>query len=1344
MELDTHADTCCLGKVAEIVSYTGKYCEVSGFSDSLNKLTDIPIITGAVAVDSPSGNVLILQFHQALYLGENLEGVLMCPNQVRSNGLVVDDCPRHLSANKSSTHSIHDPASDRRLPLKLRGVISYINVRKPTREEIESCDTIHMTEEREWNPYDSSFQEQEEAATLNDEYVVEDFRGSRTILSTSSQRESRESIGDQRMLASVSKCLNNEEFLKGLVDNVRVQTDIQGRSVQATRTSNRQVIQAEELAKRWGIGVKTAINTLKVTTQRGVRHPVHPLARRYRTKQNQLRRNQLSCTVYSDTFFATTPSVRGNTCAQIFVTDSEFPVVFPMRKKGEAYLGLDHFIADVGIPSVLHTDGAKELTQGKWRETVKDCHIVQTEAEAYSPFMNRAEKTIGELKKDTRREISRKRAPKSLWDFAAVWRAELRQVIAYDNPNLRGRNGYEFVTGNTRDISEYLDFDWYDYAWFWDELEQFPGEKRKLCRWLGVSHRVGQAMCYWVLPKSGKPISRSSVQPVTPQEMETEQWKNAKDELDKQIFEAIGDKAVKTKDDDGNLIFKPHDDVPNFMRDEDDEFEPMEPEAAMPEADDIEFTIDAFDKYIGAEVGVSKGGVQFMGTVIRRKRDVDGKPQGMSNNNPMLDTRRFEVRLSDGTMEEYDANTIAESMYSQVDDEGKSYILLDEIVDHRSDGHAVKKADMYITSKGGNRHIKPTTRGWKLCISWKDGSTSWENLKDLKESYPVQVAEYATACGIADEPAFAWWTKTTLKRRDRIISKVKSRFLKKTHKFGIRVPNTIEEAYAIDEATGTDFWVKAIEKEMKNVLPAFKFMEKGEKAPYGSKWIPCHLIFDIKMDLTRKARYVAGGHRTDPPAASTFSTVVSRESVRIAFLIAALNDLDVLAADVGNAYINAECAEKVHTTAGLEFGPEHKGTILQIVRALYGLKSSGKSWHQHLSKSMLSLGFLPCKADGDVWMRKATKPDGFRYWEYVLCYVDDILTVSHDPQSIMKQIKAIYRLKDGIAPPEVYLGANISQHYHPGDEKPRWAMSSDDYVKEALRNVEQTLKESGQTLSNKAETPMTTNYHPELDATPVLDDNEANYYQAQIGVLRWACELGRVDILLEVSLLSSYTAQPRAGHLDQLLHIFAYLKKHKRSKVVFDDTSPVFSETRFKEVDWTDQYGDIKEAIPPDAPEALGNSVHQSCFVDADHAGNRVTRRSHTGILMFLNRAPITWFSKRQATVETSTFGSEFVAMRIAVEMIEGLRYKLRMMGIPLDGPASVFCDNNSVVINASTPESQLKKKHNAIAYHRVREACAAKTIRIAKEGTATNLSDLFTKMLPQPRRKKLLVCILY
>jgi hypothetical protein len=127
-----------------------------------------------------------------------------------------------------------------------------------------------------------------------------------------------------------------------------------------------------------------------------------------------------------------------------------------------------------------------------------------------------------------------------------------------------------------------------------------------------------------------------------------------------------------------------------------------------------------------------------------------------------------------------------------------------------------------------------------------------------------------------------------------------------------------------------------------------------------------------------------------------------------------------------------------------------------------------------------------------------------------------------------------------------------------------------------------------------------------------------------------------------------------------------------------------------------------------------------------------------------MNRAPILWFSKRQNTVETSTFGSEFVALRIATELIQGLRYKLRMMGVPLDGPANVFCDNQAVVLNASLPESTLKKKHVAICYHRIREACAMDMIRIAKEGTKTNLADLLTKILPAPSLTEMVARILY
>ena len=152
-----------------------------------------------------------------------------------------------------------------------------------------------------------------------------------------------------------------------------------------------------------------------------------------------------------------------------------------------------------------------------------------------------------------------------------------------------------------------------------------------------------------------------------------------------------------------------------------------------------------------------------------------------------------------------------------------------------------------------------------------------------------------------------------------------------------------------------------------------------------------------------------------------------------------------------------------------------------------------------------------------------------------------------------------------------------------------------------------------------------------------------------------------------------------------------------------------------------------------------GHAVSTHCFIDADHASNTATGRSQTGILISLNKAPIVWYSKRQNTVETSTFGSKFIAMRMAVEHIEALRYKLCMFGIPIEGPTNVFCDNEAVFKSTTIPASMLKKKHNSICYHCCREAVAAKVMRVTKEGTLTNLADLFTKPLMQSVREGLL-----
>jgi hypothetical protein len=466
--------------------------------------------------------------------------------------------------------------------------------------------------------------------------------------------------------------------------------------------------------------------------------------------------------------------------------------------------------------------------------------------------------------------------------------------------------------------------------------------------------------------------------------------------------------------------------------------------------------------------------------------------------------------------------------------------------------------------------------------------------------------------------------------------------------------------------------------------------------------------------------------------------------------MAALNGLDILAADVQNAYLNAPTKERCYTVAGLEFGPVNAGRPVLIVRALYGLKSSGARWRDHMAATLRDAGFKSCVADPDVWMRPNAKPDGFKYWEYVLCYVDDVLVVSHEPQVVMDHLSKRYTLKAGsVKPPSEYLGAQISQYAIPGREKESgsggsvWSMSSDLYVKRAIADVETELSSIGQFLKGKVVTPMSADYRPELDVTPELDARRANYFQGLIGILRWIVELGRVDIMVPVALLSRFLALPREGHLEQVLHIFAYMKRYDRSKLVFDDTTPVFDQKRFAKVDWSGFYPDAAEVVPPNMPELRGHAVSTHCYVDADHAGCRVTRRSHTGCLIYLQSAPILWYSKRQNTVESSTFGSEFIAMKTAIDQIEGLRYKLRMMGISLDGETSVFCDNESVFKNSTVPESTLKKKHNAIAYHRTREALAAGIVRIAWEAGETNLADLFTKLLPGPRLRTLVQQIL-
>jgi hypothetical protein len=185
-----------------------------------------------------------------------------------------------------------------------------------------------------------------------------------------------------------------------------------------------------------------------------------------------------------------------------------------------------------------------------------------------------------------------------------------------------------------------------------------------------------------------------------------------------------------------------------------------------------------------------------------------------------------------------------------------------------------------------------------------------------------------------------------------------------------------------------------------------------------------------------------------------------------------------------------------------------------------------------------------------------------------------------------------------------------------------------------------------QIMVKKSYDPFAGGYKPELDESPELEPTRENFYQSQIEILHRCVELGRIDIITEVSMLSTHLCLPREGHLEAVFHVFAYLGLHHNARVVFDPTYPAIDMGTFIKTDWKSMYSDVKEMIPSDVPFYHGKEVDLRLFVDSDHTGEQFTRRSRTGFVIYLNMSPIVWLSKRQPTVESSVFVAEFFAMK--------------------------------------------------------------------------------------------------
>eukprot|EP00984_Skeletonema_dohrnii_P026367 scaffold15707_cov94-Skeletonema_dohrnii-CCMP3373.AAC.1 len=556
------------------------------------------------------------------------------------------------------------------------------------------------------------------------------------------------------------------------------------------------------------------------------------------------------------------------------------------------------------------------------------------------------------------------------------------------------------------------------------------------------------------------------------------------------------------------------------------------------------------------------------------------------------------------------------------------------------------------------------------------------------------------------------------KKLIRAINAVKRASYKNAPKwmYGHRVPRDHDEAMRLDEANGNTKW-KDSETTEKNQLLEYKtFEDRGHKSvatkpgPEYTK-INLHIVYVVKHDGRYKSRIVAGGHMTEIPLESVYSGVVSLRGVRFVIFLAELNGLELYQTDVGNAYLESYMREKVWVIGGPELH-DLKDHVLIIRKALYGLKSSGLRWHERFPDVLRDMGFTPCIAEPDIWMRamdkdgnvikdtakkkpmKSTtteKPipleDG-SYYKYIAVYTDDLTIASRDANAIISTLTGKYKFKlKGTGELHFLLGCDYFREGKTLCASPR------KYIEKMEENF---IRWFGMKPARKVTSPLEANDNPELDTSEFLEEQDIKIYQSMIGSAQWLIALGRFDIGVHVMTLSSFRAQPRQGHLDRIKRIYGYVCKMKHAAIRYRTEMPDVTDFTFVERDWSDMRSRMHKKNIPQTFQMRGT--------------------------------PIDWFTKKQGTVETATFGSENNAARAAVEQITGNKQTLMHLGVPIQDTPILLGDNESVVNSDTQPKGKLQKRHLMLSYNFVREHIAAGKLRFSHIRGAINASDTLSK----------------
>ena len=933
-----------------------------------------------------------------------------------------------------------------------------------------------------------------------------------------------------------------------------------------------------------------------------------------------------------------------------------------------------------GAMDKLISDRAEVETSNKVLDILRNYFIGDWQSAPHNQHQNPAERRYQTIKRLTNTLLDRTGAPSTTWLLAICYVVYILNITSVES--LNWRTPHEALYGQTPDISNVFQFEFWEPVYFatgealgTNTSPKFPSETHeKHGRFVGFAETVGNTFTYKILTSdTNKILYRSAV-------------RSARDTVE------LNRRSVSTEG----------------------ETNPIEivksPCRTLANGETIAVNSDTFDpdELIGRTYlqDVDENGERHRAKIVQKiiERDKEARTE----------RTKFLVTYEghDKSDEIVDYTTVADYLQKQIEtdnDPSEQFYKFKEVVGHQG------------PLKPGDPDYKGSR--FNLMTHWEDGSYTYEPLSQLKADDPVTVALYAKQNGLLDEPGFKSLKKIANREKKMLRmlnqSKLKSYRRAPIYKYGFRVPRNASEVEPIDTANNNRRWQDAIDLEISQLQDYNTFQDKGKGAPIpkGYKQITVHLVFDVKHDGRHKARLVAGGHLTDDPIESVYSSVVSLRSLRIVIFLAELNQLELWGADVGNAYLEAYTKEKVCFIAGAGFG-ELIGHTLIIVKALYGLKSSGLRWHERFADTLREMNFEISKADPDVWMRLNGD-----VWEYIAVYVDDLCIAAKNPQEICDTLTGKYKYKlKGVGILSFHLGCDFFR-----DHENTLCFGPKKYIRKMLESYKSPnmFNES----PHKARSPLEKGDHPELDDSDLCSHEDVKKYQSMIGALQWLVSLGRFDIQTAVMSMSRFRAEPRIGHLERVKRIYGYLASHDKGAIRVRTDKPDYSELPDITYDWMyTVYGNVREHVPDNLPKSAGNSITLTTYVDANLYHDYITGRAVTGILHLLNQTPIDWYSKRQATVETATYGSEFVAARIATDQVIDLRMTLRYLGVPVEHSTYMFGDNESVVTSSTIPYSALSKRHNALSYHRVREAIAGKIIRFFHIRGENNPADIVSK----------------